>query len=60
MRVADLRPSWRTDFILHRAGGTEVVEQGDCIVVRTPGNPGWYWGNFLLLADDPADADLPM
>ena len=25
MRVADLRPGWRTDFILHRAPGTEAL-----------------------------------
>jgi GNAT superfamily N-acetyltransferase len=58
VRVADLRPGWRTDFILHRHGDTQIVEHGDCIVVRSPSNPGYYWGNCLLLADDPADADL--
>lgn len=57
MRLSELQPGWRTDFILHRHGAL-VVERDDCIVVRTPDNPGFYWGNFLLLPRAPADADL--
>jgi len=57
MRVQDLRPGWRTDFLLHRVGG-EVIERDDCIVVRTPGNEGFYWGNCLMIGETPADADL--
>ena len=57
MRLADLRPGWRTDFILHRHGAL-VVERDDCIAVRTPDNPTFYWGNFLLLPAAPLDADL--
>ena len=33
MRLADLRPGWHTDFVLHRFGA-EVEEQDDCLVVR--------------------------
>lgn len=59
MRVQDLRPGWRTDFILHRArADTEVRELEGCIAVRTHANPDWYWGNCLVLEDDPADGDL--
>ncbi len=57
MRVADLRPGWRTDFTMH-AVAAEVTEHEDCIVVRTPGNPGFYWGNCLLLAEAPRDDEL--
>jgi ribosomal protein S18 acetylase RimI-like enzyme len=57
MRLAELRPGWRSDFILHRQGAL-VAERGDCIAVRTPGNPTFYWGNFLLLPTAPLDADL--
>ena len=57
MRLADLRPGWRTDFILHRHGAL-VAERDDCIAVRTPDNPTFYWGNFLLLPAAPLDADL--
>jgi GNAT superfamily N-acetyltransferase len=57
LRVADLRSGWRTDFFLHRVGA-EVIEQEDCIVVRSPGNEGFYWGNCLMVADTPRDGDL--
>lgn len=57
MRLDELRPGWRTDFILHREGAL-VHERDDCIVVRTPSNPGFYWGNFLLLPAAPRDDAL--
>ncbi len=57
MKLADLRPGWASDFMLHREGGL-VTEREDCIVVRTPANPTFYWGNFLLLPQAPADGAL--
>jgi GNAT superfamily N-acetyltransferase len=57
LRLADLRPGWRTDFILHRFGA-EVIERDDCLVVRTPANPTFYWGNCLVLPHAPLDEDL--
>ncbi len=35
-----------------------MIERDDCIVVRTPGNPTFYWGNCLVLPAPPGDADL--
>ncbi|MEK8033536.1 GNAT family N-acetyltransferase [Ideonella sp. DXS29W] len=58
MRVKDFRPGWRTDFLLHRVGG-EVIERDDCVVVRTPSNEGFYWGNCLMIPETPSNADLP-
>lgn len=57
MRLADLRPGWATDFILHRFDA-EVTERDDCLVVRTPANPTYYWGNCLVLPRLPADDEL--
>ena len=57
MKLDDLRPGWRSDFILHRHGAV-VTERADCLVVRTPANPNFYWGNFLLLPQAPLDAEL--
>jgi len=57
VRLSDLRPAWRTDFTLHGVAA-EVSEREDCIVVRTPGNPTYYWGNCLLLAQPPRDDAL--
>jgi RimJ/RimL family protein N-acetyltransferase len=53
----DLLPGWRSTFILHRFDGV-VVQRADCIVVRTPANPLYYWGNFLLLPEAPRDDAL--
>jgi ribosomal protein S18 acetylase RimI-like enzyme len=57
VRVADLRPGWRTDFTLHGVAA-QVLEREDCVVVRTPGNPTFYWGNCLVLATPPRDDEL--
>lgn len=57
MRVHELRPGWRTDFLLHRVGA-EVIERADCLVVRSPGNEGFYWGNCLMIPQTPGDGDL--
>lgn len=35
----------------------EVEEHADCIVVRTPHNPGFYYGNFLLFPEPPTDIE---
>ena len=50
---------FRTDVALLELSGTEVEDRGDHLVVRTPDNPTFWWGNFLLLAEparDEADA----
>jgi ribosomal protein S18 acetylase RimI-like enzyme len=47
----------RTDLALLRLGGSVVVDRGDHLVVRTPHNPSFWWGNFLLLAQVPDVAD---
>jgi len=49
---------FRTDVMARRAEGSEAVERDGYLVVRTPANPEFYWGNFLLLAHPPADGDL--
>ncbi len=47
----------RTDLALLRLGGTEVEDKGDHLVVRSPHNPAFWWGNFLLLAQVPPAVD---
>ena len=46
---------FRTDLILRRLAGASVEDRGDHIVVTTAANPGFWWGNFLLLAEPPGD-----
>jgi hypothetical protein len=33
--------------------GSTVDERDGYLVVRTPENPSFYWGNFLLLREPP-------
>lgn len=46
-----------TDLMVLRMGGTVVTDEGTHLVVRTPGNPGYWWGNFLLLDGPPRAGD---
>ena len=50
--------AFRTDLALLERGGTEVSDRGTHLVVRTPGNPTFYWGNFMLLSEPPTDANV--
>ena len=67
----DLRSlAFRTDLAILRWAGAEIEDHGSRLVVRTPSNPSYYWGNFYLLDQPPApdavdgliaayDADFP-
>ena len=44
---------FRTDLALLQRTGSEVDDRGTHLVVRTPANPTYYWGNFLLLGQPP-------
>ncbi|HET9061132.1 MAG TPA: GNAT family N-acetyltransferase [Acidimicrobiales bacterium] len=39
---------FRTDLMVLRSSGSEVIAAGDFIVVRTASNPTYWWGNFVL------------
>ena len=47
---------YRTDLIFPAFDG-EIIDRGSYIVVRTPSNPTFYWGNFLLFENPPAEGD---
>jgi ribosomal protein S18 acetylase RimI-like enzyme len=44
---------FRTDLRVLELGGSEVEDRGTHLVVRTPDNPNFYWGNFFLLREPP-------
>ncbi|MFI6586445.1 GNAT family N-acetyltransferase [Embleya sp. NPDC050493] len=46
--------AYRTDLMLLTLQGSHVEERDDYLVVRTPANPTFHWGNFLLLAAPPS------
>ena len=47
---------YRTDLFVRAFDGV-VEDRGRHIVVRTPSNPGFWWGNLLLYPDAPDAAD---
>jgi RimJ/RimL family protein N-acetyltransferase len=51
VRITSL--GFRTDVALRLREGAEVTDRGDHLVIRTPGNPNFWWGNFFLLARVP-------
>jgi len=44
---------YRTDLMIRSLEGSQVDDRGNYLVIRTPANPGYWWGNFLLLAAPP-------
>ncbi len=46
----------RTDLLFPSLNG-EVVDRGTHIVARTPSNPGFIWGNFLVFRKAPGAGD---
>ena len=50
---------FRSELIFHRADG-EVIDcraEHGCRVIRTPSNPTFYWGNYLLFDRAPSSGD---
>lgn len=44
-------------MIFWRQAG-RVVDRGEYLVVETPGNPGWYFGNLLVFGRGPGEGDF--
>jgi len=47
-----------TDLMVRRLAGSQITEGDGHLVVRTPRNPSFYWGNFLLFPSAPAPGDI--
>ncbi|MFB4307342.1 GNAT family N-acetyltransferase [Actinomadura sp. GTD37] len=56
MKVRSL--AFRTDLLLRRLAGSVIQDRPSHQVVRTPANPSFWWGNFVLVAPD-ALAEAP-
>jgi GNAT superfamily N-acetyltransferase len=56
-RAMDLPPGWLTDIAVLRLSGALIEDRGDHLVVTSPDNPGYHWGNFLLVTDPGARND---
>src|SRR5690242_1617225 len=42
---------YRTDLMLRLLEGGQVVDHGDYLVLHSPQNPMFWWGNFLLMPE---------
>ena len=47
-----------TDLALRRHEGSVITREGELTVVRSPQNPTFWWGNFLLMPAPPQVGDL--
>jgi GNAT superfamily N-acetyltransferase len=52
-----MSPGWSTDLAVLALTGSIVEDHDDYLVVRTPGNPNYHWGNCLLVTDSRAASD---
>ena len=52
-------PGWATDLAILELSGSTIEEHPDHLVVRSPHNPGFHWGNCLFVTTEDAvhDAD---
>ena len=48
--------SIKTDLIFATFNG-EVIDRGEYLVVRTPSNQGYHWGNYLAFGEAPKRGD---
>jgi len=54
MKVKSL--GYQTDLMFADFDG-EIIDRGNYLVIRTPTNPSFYWGNYLLFNHPPAEGD---
>ena len=47
-------PGWATDLAILEHCGSIVEDRGDHLIVRTPHNPNFHWGNCLFVTDEDA------
>lgn len=57
--MPDLPPGWETDLAVLQHTGSVIEDRGDHLLVRSPNNPDFHWGNFVFVTDEKAvdDAD---
>ncbi len=48
---------YQTDLIFARFSG-EIVDRGNYTVIRTPSNPTFWYGNFIVFPQPPAASDV--
>jgi GNAT superfamily N-acetyltransferase len=46
-----MSPGWVTDLAILELSGSRIDDHGDHLVVRSPGNPDYHWGNCVLVIE---------
>ena len=49
--MRELPPGWATDLAILQLSGSNINDIGDHMVVRSPRNPRFHWGNCLFVTD---------
>jgi GNAT superfamily N-acetyltransferase len=52
-----ISPGWKTDLDILEMSGSKITDFGDHLVVRTPHNPNYHWGNCILVMDPGSAAE---
>ena len=47
----------RSDLIFSKFSG-EIEDRGSYLLVKTPSNPGFHWGNYIIFSESPRKGDL--
>jgi hypothetical protein len=55
--VRTFPPGWATDLAILERCGSIVEDREDHLVVRTPRNPDFHWGNCLFVTDEDTVGD---
>ena len=53
----DLTAGWLTDLAVLGHSGARITDCDDHLVIASADNPGYHWGNFLLVTDPSTCAD---
>lgn len=52
-----LTPGWETDLAILRLSGSTITAFPDHLVIKSPHNPEFHWGNFILVTNPDAVDD---
>ena len=55
--MRELSPAWETDLAVLRLTGSRIEENADHLIIRSPDNPQFHWGNCLFVTDEQAVDD---
>jgi GNAT superfamily N-acetyltransferase len=50
--MLDIPPGWETDLAVRRQTGSIIDDHGDHLIVHSPDNPDFHWGNFVFVTDE--------